>query len=100
MSDVTDSPYFGELVRRDFRNWVPITRKGWSPWCERRPSTARLDPARREAAARRGRRAVRLDRPAAGAAAAAVPGVLLAGEVDHSGLVLGEDDLDVVQIRL
>ncbi|MDN5763309.1 MAG: class I SAM-dependent methyltransferase, partial [Microlunatus sp.] len=26
LADVTDSPYFGDLVRRDFRNWVPITR--------------------------------------------------------------------------
>ena len=100
LSDVTDSPYFGELVRRDFRNWVPITRKGLVSMVERRPSTARLDVARREA----------LLAEVAGLydSIARPPEPLLLpyrascwrAEVDHTGLVLGEDDLDVVQIRL
>ena len=52
--------------------------RAWSRWCERQPSVAgSTRPA--GGPARRGRGAVRLVRPAAGAAAAAVPGVLLAG---------------------
>ena len=88
--DVTDSPYFGELVRRDFRNWVPITRKGLVSMVERRPSTARLDAASREA----------LLAEVAGLydSIARPPEPLLLpyrascwrAEVDHTGLVLGE----------
>lgn len=100
LGDVTDSPYFTELVRRDFRNWVPITRKGLVSMVERRPSMTRLDPARRQAL---------LDEVAALYDSIARPPEPLLlpyrascwrAEVDHTGLVLGEDDLDVVQIRL
>jgi SAM-dependent methyltransferase len=100
LGDVTDSPYFSELVRRDFRNWVPITRKGLVSMVERRPSMTRLDPARRQAL---------LDEVAALYDSIARPPEPLLlpyrascwrAEVDHTGLVLGEDDLDVVQIRL
>jgi SAM-dependent methyltransferase len=100
VDDVTESPYFGDLVRRDFRNWVPITRKGLVAMVERRPSTARLDPTSRQA----------LLSEVAGLydSIARPPEPLLLpyrascwrAEVDHTGLVLGEDDLDVVQIRL
>ena len=100
LGDVTDSPYFTELVRRDFRNWVPITRKGLVSMVERRPSMTRLDPAHRQAL---------LDEVAALYDSIARPPEPLLlpyrascwrAEVDHTGLVLGEDDLDVVQIRL
>jgi SAM-dependent methyltransferase len=100
LGDVTDSPYFGDLVRRDFRNWVPITRKGLVSMVERRPSMTKLDPARRQAL---------LDEVAGLYDSIARPPEPLLlpyrascwrAEVDHTGLVLGEDDLDVVQIRL
>jgi SAM-dependent methyltransferase len=100
LTDVTDSPYFGELVRRDFRNWVPITRKGLVSMVERRPSTSALDTGRRQA--------LLAEVAALYDSIARPPEPLLLpyrascwrAEVDHSGLVLDEDDLDVVQIRL
>jgi SAM-dependent methyltransferase len=100
LGDVTDSPYFGDLVRRDFRNWVPITRKGLVSMVERRPATAQMDASERQAL---------LDEVAALYDSIARPPEPLLlpyrascwrAEVDHSGLVLGEDDLDVVRIRL
>lgn len=100
LDDVTESPYFGELVRRDFRNWVPITRKGLVAMVERRPSTAQMGATQRTALlAEVAELYDSIARP---------PEPLLLpyrascwrAEVDHSGLVLAEDDLDVVQIRL
>lgn len=100
LGDVTDSPYFGDLVRRDFRNWVPITRKGLVAMVERRPATASLDQGTRQAL---------LDEVAGLYDSIARPPEPLLlpyrascwrAEVDHSGLVLDEDDFDVVQIRL
>jgi hypothetical protein len=41
---VAESPYFVGLERRNFRNWVPITRAGLLAMVERRPTTARLEP--------------------------------------------------------
>ena len=41
---VAESPYFVDLERRNFRNWVPITRAGLLAMVERRPTTARLEP--------------------------------------------------------
>lgn len=100
LDDVTDSPYFGELVRRDFRNWVPVTRRGLVSMVERRPSTALLNATDRQA----------LLEEVAGLydSIARPPEPLLLpyrascwrAVVDHSGLVLDDDDLDVVQIRL
>jgi len=100
LDDVTESPYFSDLARRDFRNWVPITRKGLVSMVERRPSMTKLYPARRQAL---------LDEVAGLYDSIARPPEPLLlpyrascwrAEVDHTGLVLGEDDLDVVQIRL
>lgn len=100
VTDVSDSPYFADPVRRDFRNWVPITRKGLVSMVERRPATARMDPTRRAAL---------LEEVAALYDSIARPPEPLLlpyrascwrAEVDHSGLTLDEDDLDVVQIRL
>jgi ubiquinone/menaquinone biosynthesis C-methylase UbiE len=45
---IAESPYFADLERRNFRNWVPITREGLLAMVERRPSTDRLDPAVRD----------------------------------------------------
>jgi predicted O-methyltransferase YrrM len=89
-----------EPAQADFRNWVPITRKGLVSMVERRPSMTKLDPARRQAL---------LDEVAGLYDSIARPPEPLLlpyrascwrAEVDHTGLVLGEDDLDVVQIRL
>lgn len=45
---VADSPYFGPLERKDFRNWVPITRNGLVGMVERRDATAKLPTDVRE----------------------------------------------------
>ena len=100
IDDLTESPYFGELVRRDFRNWVPITRQGLVAMVERRPATARMEAGRRQE--------LLAEVAALYDSIARPPEPLLLpyrascwrAEVDHTGLVLGEDDLDVVQIRL
>ena len=55
---VAESPYFVGLERRNFRNWVPITRAGLLAMVERRPTTARLDPRCARQAAGRGRRSL------------------------------------------
>jgi SAM-dependent methyltransferase len=41
---VLESPYFTQVERRNFRNWLPITRSGLVAMVERQPWTARLDP--------------------------------------------------------
>jgi SAM-dependent methyltransferase len=48
VQSIAESPYFGDLERKNFRNWVPITRSGLIAMVERRPSTAGLDPAVRD----------------------------------------------------
>lgn len=40
---LTDSPYFTDPERRNFRNWVPIDRAGLLATVRRRPATAALD---------------------------------------------------------
>ena len=45
---VVDSPFFGPVERKNFRNWVPITRAGLVSMVERRPSTAKLEPGVRD----------------------------------------------------
>lgn len=45
---LADSPYFGPLERRNFRNWVPISRAGLIAMVQRRPGVAKLDPGERE----------------------------------------------------
>ncbi|HEY9293956.1 MAG TPA: methyltransferase domain-containing protein [Microlunatus sp.] len=44
---IADGPYFTDLERKDFRNWVPIDRKGLLEMVRRRPVTARLAEADR-----------------------------------------------------
>lgn len=97
---VAESPYFGPLERRNFRNWVPITRAGLITMVERRPSVAQLD---------HGARADVLSQVGAlyDTSARAPEPLLLPfqtscwrARVDHSRLV--RDDLyeDALQIRL
>ena len=45
---LAESPYFDPPERRNFRNWIPVTRPGLVTMVERRPGTAQLDPASRE----------------------------------------------------
>lgn len=96
---VAESPYFVDLERRNFRNWVPITRAGLLAMVERRPTTAELDPDVRE----------QLLAEVGGLydSSARAPEPLLLpyqascwrAVVDHSSLVL-ESDQDALQIRL
>src|SRR5919107_1658749 len=48
LDQVADSPYFLRLERRNFRNWVPITRPQLVAMVERRPAVQALEPWRRE----------------------------------------------------
>ena len=101
LQHVTDSPYFGEVTSRDFRNWVPIGRAGLIAMVERRPETARLAAAARRAVAGRRRCRLRLLGPPAGAAAAARTGRPASGPrwitPDSS---CADEDADGVQISL
>jgi ubiquinone/menaquinone biosynthesis C-methylase UbiE len=99
VSAVDESPYFGPLERRNFRNWVPITRSGLIAMVEKRLTTARLDQeVRRQLLADVGNLYDTSARP---------PEPLLLpfqascwrAEVDHTGLVLDEE-ADVLEIKL
>jgi ubiquinone/menaquinone biosynthesis C-methylase UbiE len=97
---VAESPYFGLLERRNFRNWMPITRDGLISMVERRPAVARLD------AASRGRLVREVG--ALYDASARVPDPLMLpfqtscwrAEVDHSKLAINDDFDDVLRIKL
>ena len=96
---VAESPYFANLERRNFRNWVPITRAGLLAMVERRPSTAQLDADVRDQ--------LLTEVGALYDSSARAPEPLLLpyqascwrAVVDHSGLVL-EADQGALQIRL
>jgi SAM-dependent methyltransferase len=96
---LADSPYFRGLERRNFRNWVPITRGGLVAMVERQPYTAALSDERRAR--------LLADVGELYDSSARPPEPLLLpfqascwrAEVDHSGLVLVEDD-DALEIRL
>ena len=45
---VAESPYFGEVERRTFRNWVPISRAGLVAMVQRSPSAQQLEPERQQ----------------------------------------------------
>lgn len=94
-----ESPYFVELERRNFRNWVPITRAGLVAMVERQPWAASLaEDVRAELLAAVGHLYDTSARP---------PEPLLLpfqascwrARVDHSELALTDDD-DVLEIRL
>ncbi|HET9874027.1 MAG TPA: class I SAM-dependent methyltransferase [Propionibacteriaceae bacterium] len=96
---VADSPYFTQLERKNFRNWVPITRSGLIAMVERRPSTAQLEPEVREQLLR--------DVGELYDTSARAPEPLLLpfqascwrARVDHSQLSMS-DESDALQIRL
>jgi SAM-dependent methyltransferase len=97
---VAESPYFGLLERRNFRNWTPITRDGLISMVELRPAVARLDSAAR--ARLLGEVGAIYDEYAR------VPDPLMLpfqtscwrAEVDHSKLVINDDFDDVLRIKL
>jgi SAM-dependent methyltransferase len=97
---VAESPYFGLLERRNFRNWTPITRDGLISMVELRPAVARLDSAAR--ARLLGEVGAIYDDYAR------VPDPLMLpfqtscwrAEVDHSKLVINDDFDDVLRIKL
>jgi hypothetical protein len=45
---VVESPYFGEVERRTFRNWVPISRSGLVTMVQRSPSAQQLEPEQQQ----------------------------------------------------
>ena len=97
---VAESPYFGLFERRNFRNWMPITRDGLIAMVERRPAVAQLNPG---TYARLLREVGTLYDTSARA-----PDPLMLPfqtscwrvEVDHSRLVITDDFDDVLRIKL
>ena len=97
---VAESPYFGLLERRNFRNWMPITRDELISMVEQRPAVERLGAAARA-------RLVR-EIGALYDEYARVPDPLMMpyqtscwrAEVDHSKLVIDDDFDDVLRIKL
>ncbi len=97
---VADSPYFARLERRNFRNWVPITRAGLLAMVERRPAVRDLEPRRRAQ--------LLADVGTLYDASARPPEPLLLpfqtscwrAEVDHTQIAIDDDLDDVLQIAL
>lgn len=97
---VAESPYFGLFERRNFRNWMPITRAGLIAMVERRPAVSQLDPGSH----------ARLLREVGALydTSARSPEPLMLPfqtscwrvEVDHSKLVITDDFDDVLRITL
>ena len=96
---LTESPYFTGLERRNFRNWVPITRGGLLTMVQRQPWAASLTEERRAR--------LLADVGELYDTSARPPEPLLLpfqaacwrAQVDHSSLVL-DDDEDALEIRL
>ncbi len=97
---VAASPFFSSLERRNFRNWVPITRPQLLAMVERRPAVRALEPWRREALL------AEVGLLYDGSARAPDPLLLpfqascWRAEVDHSGMVMEGEFDDVLQIAL
>jgi len=97
---VVDSPYFEEVERASFRNWVPTSRAGLVAMVERRPSTQQLEPAARAALLQ--------EVGALYDSSARSPEPLLLpfrvtcwrAVVDHSQLAAVDDDFGALEIRL
>ena len=97
---VAESPYFGLFERRNFRNWMPITRDGLIAMVERRPAVAQLNPGTY----------ARLLREVGALydTSARAPDPLMLPfqtscwrvEVDHSKLVITDDYDDALRIKL
>jgi SAM-dependent methyltransferase len=97
---VRDSPYFGPVTSQNFRNWVEIGRDGLIAMVERRKETAELDDdVRKELLAEVG---ALYDSSARPPEPLLLPYRVICWRavVDHSGLVLADDDTDAVQISL
>lgn len=97
---VVESPFFGSVERKCFRNWVPITRSGLIAMVERRPATQQLDSERRQGL---------LDQVGALYDSSARPPepLLLPFQAtcwravaDHTQLAAVDDDYDALQIRI
>jgi len=97
---VAESPYFGLLERRNFRNWMPITRDGLISMVERRPAVARLHPLARERLL--GEVGALYDTSARAREPLMLPFQTSCWrvEVDHSKLVITDDFDDVLRIKL
>ena len=100
VNQLADSPYFLRLERRNFRNWVPITRPQLLAMVERRPAVRTLEAWRR---------AELLDEVGhLYDSSARAPDPLLLpfqascwrAEVDHSRMAIEDDWDDVLQIAL
>ena len=97
---LTDSPYFAGLERRNFRNWVPITRDGLVAMVQRQPWAAGLSEERRAR--------LLADVEELYDSSARRPEPLLLpfqascwrAEVDHSRMAIEDDWDDVLQIAL
>jgi SAM-dependent methyltransferase len=97
---VAQSQYFGLFERRNFRNWMPITRDGLISMVDRRPAVGQLNPTARD----------RLLREVGGLydSSARRPDPLMLPfhtscwrvEVDHSKLAITGDFEDVLRIKL
>ena len=99
VEEVAESPYFGLFERRNFRNWMPITRDGLISMVERRPAVARLDLRAREHLLREV--GILYDTSARRPDPLMLPFQTSCWrvEVDHSQLVIN-DDFDVLRIKL
>jgi SAM-dependent methyltransferase len=97
---VSESPYFGTLQSRSFRNWVPISRAGLVSMVERRPSVQRLDQDQRGDLLREV--AALYDSSARPPEPLLLPfrATCWRAVVDHSQLAATEYDLDALQIRV
>lgn len=100
VEQVAESPCFVGLERRNFRNWVPITRPQLLAMVERRPAVRALQPGRRaDLLAEVGQ---------VYDSSARAPDPLLLpfqascwrAEVDHSRMAIADDLDDVLQIAL
>ena len=100
LDQIADSPYFLRLERRNFRNWVPITRPQLLAMVERRPAIRALEPWRREG--------LLAEVGQLYDSSARAPDPLLLpfqascwrAEVDHSRMAIEDDWDDVLQIAL
>ena len=100
LDQVADSPYFLRLERRNFRNWVPITRPQLLAMVERRPAVRTLEPWHRED--------LLAEVGQLYDSSARAPDPLLLpfqascwrAEVDHSRMAIEDDWDDVLQIAL
>ncbi|HZA73034.1 MAG TPA: class I SAM-dependent methyltransferase [Propionibacteriaceae bacterium] len=97
---LSESPYFLRLERRNFRNWVPITRPQLLAMVERRPAVRALEPWRRDG--------LLAEVGQLYDSSARAPDPLLLpfqascwrAEVDHSRMAIDDDWDDVLQIAL